>query len=553
MADKAAQSKVSWMIGRYDVVGHLASGGMAEIVLGRMLGPSGFQRPVVIKRILPHLAREKEFVEMFLDEARIVAGIRHPNVVHVHELGHEGGELFLVMEYLEGESASGLSRRLRVNTESLDYALAAHVVAETCAGLHAAHELTDAEGNKQNVVHRDVSPQNVFISYDGQVKVLDFGIATAADRITRTEAGQFKGKFEYSSPEQCRGIALDRRSDIFSLGILLYELSTGMRLFKRPGQLDTLRAICELPVVPPSEVAHGYPAVLSAIMMKALAKKPKDRYATALEMRRDLLAALRTLSKDASPDEELGRVMQRLFDDRIEEKKEMLRRVQSGTSVGEIPSVETDSSVEIPIAYSEGLSSPPDSLIQPIAAEPAGPGSTPGTPVHAELLGEPPSLGAQSKPRATMLLVGFAALALIGILAGMVALVARAKTTTPAVPSATTMPTVASAAVVETAVAPSASVAPIDATVALHIETTPPKAHVFVSGTDRDLSPLDVRVERGPVAVVIEIKRDGYQVLSESVVPDVDQRLRLTLLVSQGGGPARPAASAKGGPYRRFD
>src|SRR5262249_34107635 len=205
-------------IGRYEVVGELATGGMAEIFLGRLVGPSGFERPVVIKRILRQLSHKESFVAMFLDEARIVAGIRHPNVVQVQELGQDTGELYLVMEYLEGESVASLVRRLVAQGERVDYALAAHVVAEACAGLHAAHEA-------QNLVHRDVSPQNVFITYDGHVKVIDFGIAKTEGRMAQTEAGQVKGKFGYMSPEQCKADPLDRRSDVFALGIVLYELS----------------------------------------------------------------------------------------------------------------------------------------------------------------------------------------------------------------------------------------------------------------------------------------------------------------------------------------
>ncbi len=179
---------------------------------------------------------------MFVDEARIVAGIRHPNVVAVQELAHEGDELFLVMEYLEGESVGGVARRLVTRGESLRRSLAAFVIAEACAGLHAAHELVDDEGLPRDLVHRDVSPQNVFVTYSGQVKVLDFGVAKAANRNTQTEAGQVKGKFAYMSPEQCLGKPLDRRSDIFGLGIVLWELSTGRRLFKRGSEHLTFKA-----------------------------------------------------------------------------------------------------------------------------------------------------------------------------------------------------------------------------------------------------------------------------------------------------------------------
>src|SRR5207248_2266204 len=156
-----------------------------------------------------HLAREKAFVEMFLDEARIVARIRHPNVVQVQELAQENDDLYLVMEYLEGESLAGLMRRLSMTKRLLSYELCAHIVAEVCTGLHAAHELTDEAGNRMQLVHRDVSPANIFVTYDGKVKILDFGIATASDRIARTQAGQVKGKYPYMSPEQCRGHGVD--------------------------------------------------------------------------------------------------------------------------------------------------------------------------------------------------------------------------------------------------------------------------------------------------------------------------------------------------------
>ena len=180
----AAESHATERVGRYEVAGRLATGGMAEILLGRLVGPSGFERPLVIKRILPHLAEQQSFVSMFLDEARLAAQIRHPNVVSVSELGQEGDDLYLVMEYLEGENAAGLIRRSMVTGKNTDFALCAYIVAEACAGLHAAHELTDPDGNPLRLVHRDVSPQNIFVTYGGAVKVLDFGIAKAADRIT---------------------------------------------------------------------------------------------------------------------------------------------------------------------------------------------------------------------------------------------------------------------------------------------------------------------------------------------------------------------------------
>lgn len=546
-------------MGRYEVVGHLADGGMAEIVLGRILGPSGFQRPVVIKRILPHLARQKDFVEMFLDEARIVAGIRHPNVVQVHELGNEDGFLYLVMEYLEGESLAGLTRRLRAEGESLHRGLAAYIVAEACAGLNAAHELVDPQGNKQNVVHRDVSPQNIFITYDGQVKVLDFGIAVAADRVARTEAGTFKGKFEYASPEQCRGQALDRRSDIWALGVVLYEISTGTRLFKRAGQLDTLRAICEHPIIAPAEDVPGYPKALSDVIARALQRKRDARYPTAQEMRRELLSAARAMSDAEGPAEQLAALMRRLFADRVEAKADMLRRVQSGSAVTHIPAVETDMTIEIPVAHSDFPSQlPPGSPEQTDVMIPRAPktGSE-----RISTLGNAAGSHEQAptpQKRAPIAIIGGAASAVL-----VVAIAVLFGTRKSPTPSPTTDP-IASATPTASA-EPSSSVV-VSATVLVHIEADPAPAHVFVGGEDRGVTPLDLDLPRGDQPVLIEVKRDGFRTVEERIVPAIDQRLHVALVQANTSGPARvahpqpqvkptpqPPSSAKGSKYQRFE
>jgi eukaryotic-like serine/threonine-protein kinase len=333
-------------LGRFDILGELARGGMAEILLARRVGPSGFERPVAIKRILPHYARQEAFVSMFLDEARIAASIRHPNVIHVEELERDDDGLYLVMEYLEGESVAGLLRRLFVLEQSIDPSVAAFIVAEACSGLHAAHEMADINGTKQNLVHRDVSPHNLFVTYDGQVKVLDFGIAKGADRISQTEAGQLKGKYEYMSPEQCSSKPLDRRSDIFSLGIVLYEVTTGRKLFKQENPVATIRAICGGVVVPPSRLVVDYPAALATVCMKALSTAPDDRYSTMAEMRRELLT-LRVDDGAAEPRERLATLMRSIFADRAAEKADFLRRVRSGSMVTHVPVGEIDEGVEL--------------------------------------------------------------------------------------------------------------------------------------------------------------------------------------------------------------
>ena len=307
-------SSLPTQLGRYQVVDLLATGGMAEILRCRVVGPHAFEQRVVLKRILPHLARDPDFVDMFVDEARIVAKIRHSNVVTVHELASHGDELFLVMEYLEGENAAAFMSRLADEGRQLPHAVAAHIVAEACAGLHAAHQLVDDDGNNRGLVHRDVTPHNLFVTRDGHIKIIDFGIAIAAGRKAKTETGHLKGKFSYMSPEQCVGDSLDRRSDIFSLGVVLYELATGQRLFKRSTDLMTLRAICEEPIAAPSTVDDAIGPELDQIVMRALSRRREDRYPSAAELRRDLLAyiggcnlmqapnvALETLSRQSRP------------------------------------------------------------------------------------------------------------------------------------------------------------------------------------------------------------------------------------------------------------
>src|SRR6476646_8612099 len=260
-------------IGRHQVVGYIATGGMAELFLGK----ETTGRPVVIKRILPHLPRQTSFVSMFIDEARIGSRAKHPNLVEVHELGQVGTDLFLVMEYLVGENLAGLVRRLTKRKERMSYSLSAYIISEVCGGLHFAHELKDDEsGNALELVHRDVSPQNVFVTYGGDVKLLDFGVATASQRLTQTASGEVKGKYAYMSPEQCRGEPLDRRSDIFSLGTVLYELTTQRRLFTRANERQVMEALCDEPIPRPQAEVDEYPKCLEAFCTRALARDRRD-------------------------------------------------------------------------------------------------------------------------------------------------------------------------------------------------------------------------------------------------------------------------------------
>jgi serine/threonine-protein kinase len=333
--------------GRYEVVGRLALGGMAEVLLARLVGPSGFERATVIKRILPQYATYPPFRDMFLDEARIASGIRHPNVVQHYELGEQGEELYLVMEYLEGEALGSVQRRSRTRGLHLPVDVVAYIVAEACAGLHAAHELVDADDVRQEVVHRDISPHNIFVTYDGTIKLIDFGIAKAADRATKTETGVLKGKFEYMSPEQARGEPVDRRADVFSMGVVLYELLTEARPFRRATVAATIAAIDAGDVVPPRELAPSCPPALEATCMRALSSRPGDRHGSALDMRRELLAQTTVEAANGLPEERLAATMTRLFAERIEEKREMLRSLRARSHISHVPEADVDLDAEL--------------------------------------------------------------------------------------------------------------------------------------------------------------------------------------------------------------
>ena len=275
-------------LGKFDLLARIARGGMAEIYLARQLGVVGFSRLVVVKRILPHLAEEAQFVSMFLEEARVAAMINHPNVVQIFDVGQSGDDYYIAMEYIGGPSVAAICRSAHRRATAVPHAVAAGIVSQACEGLHAAHELRDDAGGLMGLVHRDVSPQNLMVSDQGLVKLVDFGIAKAQNSSVRTRTGSIKGKYPYMSPEQCEGQVLDRRTDIFSLGIVFFEMVTARRLFKRSTDLMTLKAITEEPVPRPGDFSAALPEEVNRIIMRALSRDPDERYTSAAELGQEL-------------------------------------------------------------------------------------------------------------------------------------------------------------------------------------------------------------------------------------------------------------------------
>ncbi|MCA9593912.1 MAG: protein kinase [Myxococcales bacterium] len=278
------QSATGRVVGRYVLYDEIASGGMATIHLGCLMGQVGFARVVAIKKLHPHLAKDPEFVAMFLDEARVAAGVRHPNVVSTLDVVATDGELFLVMDYVEGDSLSRLLRAARRKNELLPPPLVSSVMTGVLYGLHAAHTAKDERGQSLSIVHRDVSPQNVLVGVDGVARVVDFGVAKASRRLMETEAGRMKGKFAYMAPEQVRQDTLDQRADVFAAGICAWEALTGKHLFSADDPGRTIAKLLESQVPPPSSMAPDVSPELDAVVLRALERSPDARFQTAREM-----------------------------------------------------------------------------------------------------------------------------------------------------------------------------------------------------------------------------------------------------------------------------
>ncbi len=312
------------MLGRYELLLPIAAGGMAMVWAARVKGTRGFQKIVAVKTMLSKLTEDEQFEQMFLDEASLASQIRHPNVVEISDLGEQDGVLYLAMEWIDGVPLNLLMKTAKP-AGGVPLPIAVRIVMNACAGLHAAHELRDAKGQLIGLVHRDVSPQNILVTYDGVSKVVDFGVAKAtAMGGGATVAGQLKGKVSYMAPEQVRGEAIDRRVDVFAMGIVLYALTTGKHPFRRETEAATMYTIAsDEPVIAPRKFVPGYPQSLEAVVLKALAKNANERYATASEMQRALDQCF-PVAERVNTDEDVGVFIGKLFGKRRDESRAAL-------------------------------------------------------------------------------------------------------------------------------------------------------------------------------------------------------------------------------------
>src|SRR5690242_16734539 len=283
--------------GKYYLLDRINVGGMAEVFKAKAYGVEGFERLVAVKRILPNIAEDEEFITMFIDEAKIAVQLQHANIAQIFDLGKVDDSFFIALEYVHGRDLRSIFDRMRARGDALPVSLACYVLMQVCEGLDYAHNKRDGQGRELHLIHRDISPQNVLIGYEGEVKLIDFGIAKAAGKASKTQAGILKGKFGYMSPEQVRGLPIDRRSDIFAVGICLYELLTGERLFVGESDFSTLEKVRNVEILPPSSYNRKIPAELERICLKALAKDVEDRYQNAIDLHDDLQSFLHKIGE----------------------------------------------------------------------------------------------------------------------------------------------------------------------------------------------------------------------------------------------------------------
>jgi eukaryotic-like serine/threonine-protein kinase len=272
----------------YYLIERVAVGGMAEVFKGVSYGAEGFERVSAVKRVLPHVAEDKDFIEMFIDEAQIAAQLQHPNIGQVYHLGQRDERYFIAMEFISGQDLRAIFDRARELQQPLDLAWCAYIIREVCGALEYAHLKRDSQQRPMHLIHRDVSPQNILVGYDGGVKLIDFGIAKASNKINKTQVGILKGKFSYMSPEQARGHQLDPRTDLFALAIVLYELITLERCFLGQTDFSTIERVRNIEYTSPRKIRRDIPAALEKIVQKGLSRDPNDRYQSASDFQEAL-------------------------------------------------------------------------------------------------------------------------------------------------------------------------------------------------------------------------------------------------------------------------
>ncbi|MFT3768879.1 MAG: protein kinase [Minicystis sp.] len=534
----AATDSAGGAMGKYQLIAELGHGGMAQVFLARASGPAGFNKLVVIKQIRPQFAEDPDFLTMFLDEARLAARLNHPNVVQTNEVGADDGRYFICMEYLEGQPLNRVLTRLGNGSKAegdgkLTLQMQLLILADTLAGLHHAHELCDFDGTPLAVVHRDMSPHNVFVTYAGQVKIVDFGIAKALSSSSETRTGVLKGKIGYMAPEQAMGEKVDRRADIFSCGMILWEMLTGRRMFKGVPDVAALQRIVSGDIPSPRTVVPEVPARLEEITMKALAQNREQRYATAADMAADLEAAIADLGGRGSL-RDVGRMIDKTFEADRTKIKQLVeahhagaRTLDEATSDGRPSGIGTGSGrrPRLPV-----IESPPTETLstrrevpETSAATVAEPSTGTGVnrPSPSSLTANTAEVGAPPPNRGRVAIMAAGAIAVGAALAAAFFLTQGSPQPKPAAAS-------------------TASAEPAASVRTLRIESAPPGATVTDGVTVLGKTPLDVPLDPAAGTRHLVVSLDGYMPYALAQEP-VKENVKLVVPLV----PAQRAPEAK--------
>jgi eukaryotic-like serine/threonine-protein kinase len=490
----------------------VGEGGMGRVWAARQVG-SPLQRLVAVKTAISGQSQTPEFQRLFMDEARIASLIHHPHVCGVYELGEENGTLYLVMEWCDGTSLRQVMDKLPDGR--MDLAVAARIVANVASGLHAAHELEDSDGTKLRVVHRDVSPQNILISKNGHVKVADFGVAKAQGQLHRpTETGEMKGKLAYMAPEQVTAKDIDHRADIFALGCVLYETTVGRRPFQGEGALSTLYQLLEQAVAPPTEVCPGYPAELSSIVLKTLAKDADERFQTAEDLRIALEGWIASAGSKAN-EREIAALLRATLSDEIDQKSRSINEAAARLKEG--PEERSDSTM-------------------PRNSRPASGETTSRNREGATTVDRAVATGGVRERSSSWGLpvgAGIAVLALVVVLAkgtlGTVQPAAHSTVTSPSVsvPAATHEPPIAPEPVAPAAVVPVKDVY-------ITVRAVPSNASIRIDDGEPVEAPYTLRAAAGSEARTIRASAPNYMSLTRTVAFDETREILLQLTPAPG-------------------
>ncbi|WP_437610414.1 serine/threonine-protein kinase [Sorangium sp. So ce834] len=522
---------------KYRPIAEIGRGGMADVCLAVARGPAGFNKLVVLKRARAELCEDAEILAMFLDEARLAARLNHPNVVQTYEVGEDGERLFIAMEYLDGQPLSQL--RARVGLTDLSLPVQVRILTDALAGLHYAHELRDFDGTPIHVVHRDASPQNIFVTYDGVIKVVDFGIAKAADSLSETRAGMLKGKVAYMSPEQSRGERVDRRSDVFSVGVILWEAIARRRMWKGYNDLAILGrlGLGELPDL--RVAAPDVDPELERICRKALAHAPGDRYATAAELHAELERWLRERHGGMSAREVGAFVAGRFADDRARIQQlveEQLRDVRWSGSYGKVaisdlPKIGAGPVSMTPTLTAPAAFSPSDAISTPPAVSSTETGQTRRT--GRTVRGERAS---RSSRRLAAVAIAFL------LAAGVVAagILRPPPRTAPAGPvEALTAPP---------ADAPPPQPPPPEEEVRLVVRVSPAEARLFLDGAPLSRGDYQGQLVKDGREHVVRAEAPGFLAQEETITAKSDLVVKLALERDPGAPRGKPAPIARSTP-----